>query len=82
MALASHMTRRPERGNAGNSRGSCYIYYDLFVLVLLSPYVSIVIIDLTLSCESVRLSLIDYHMQCVQELGIQFRGPREMISFI
>ena len=45
-------------GKAGKSRGSRYKYFTFSLLVLFSPYVSIIIIDLTLSCESMRLSLI------------------------
>src|ERR1700730_2276592 len=45
-------------GQARKSQGSRYKYFTFSLLVLFSPYVSIVIIDLTLSCESIRLSLI------------------------
>ena len=51
---------RSEHGNTGNSRSVRYKYCSIFILVLFSLYVSIIIIDLTLSCESVRLSLIQY----------------------
>src|ERR1700730_15250043 len=46
------------RGNSGKSQSSCYKYFHFLPFVPFSPYVSIVIIDLMLSCESVRLSLI------------------------
>ena len=54
-AWAHHVTHGSERGKTGNSRGSRYIYCVLFLLVPFSPYVSIVIIDLTIKlcdCET------------------------------
>src|ERR1700719_2656626 len=65
--------RRSERGNTGNSRGSRYIYYDFSVLVLFSPYVSIVVMTLHLSC--VRPSLIKALHQALIAVNAVSNGP-------
>src|ERR1700719_4221423 len=52
-------------GNSRKSQSSCYKYFHFLPFVPFSSYVSIIIIDLTLSCESMRLSLIE--TQCDEQ---------------